>query len=37
MPQNFISEDLAENLEDAFILDYITGSDYCPLGIRISL
>ena len=33
----FISEDLAENLEDAFILDHITGSDHCPVGIRISL
>ena len=33
----FISEDLAENLEDAFILDYITGSDHCPVGIRIAL
>ena len=33
----FISEDLAESLEDAFILDYITGSDHCPVGIRISL
>ena len=33
----FISEDLAENLEDAFILDYIEGSDHCPVGIRISL
>ena len=33
----FISEDLAENLEDAFILDYITGSDHCPVGIRITL
>ncbi len=33
----FISEDLAENLEDAFILDYITGSDHCPVGIRINL
>jgi exodeoxyribonuclease-3 len=33
----FISEDLAENLEDAFILDYIEGSDHCPIGIRISL
>ncbi len=33
----FISEDLAENLEDAFILDYITGSDHCPVGIRLSL
>jgi exodeoxyribonuclease-3 len=33
----FISEDLAENLEDAFILDYIIGSDHCPVGIKISL
>lgn len=33
----FISEDLAESLEDAFILDHITGSDHCPVGIRISL
>ncbi len=33
----FISEDLCENLEDAFILDHITGSDHCPVGIKISL
>ncbi len=33
----FISEDLAENLEDAFILDYIEGSDHCPVGIKIAL
>jgi len=33
----FISEDLAENLEDAFILDNITGSDHCPVGIRVSI
>jgi exodeoxyribonuclease-3 len=33
----FISEDLAESLEDAFILDYIDGSDHCPVGIRIAL
>jgi len=32
----FISEDLAENLEDAFILPEIEGSDHCPVGIRIS-
>ncbi len=31
----FISEDLAESLEDAFILDYIEGSDHCPVGIKI--
>ncbi len=33
----FISEDLAESLEDAFILDEIIGSDHCPVGIRISI
>lgn len=33
----FISEDLAENLEDAFILDYIEGSDHCPVGIKIAI
>ncbi|QOP41198.1 exodeoxyribonuclease III [Sulfurimonas marina] len=33
----FISEDLAENLEDAFILDHIEGSDHCPVGIKIAL
>lgn len=33
----FISEDLAENLEDAFILDHIEGSDHCPVGIKIQL
>ncbi len=33
----FISEDLCESLEDAFILDYITGSDHCPVGIRLAL
>ena len=33
----FISDDLAESLEDAFILDYITGSDHCPVGIRLSI
>ncbi len=31
----FISEELAENLEDAFILDDIGGSDHCPVGIRL--
>ena len=33
----FISEDLCENLEEAFILDHITGSDHCPVGIRLSI
>jgi len=33
----FISEDLAECLEDAFILQEIEGSDHCPVGIRLAL
>jgi exodeoxyribonuclease-3 len=33
----FISEDLAECLEDAFILQEVEGSDHCPVGIRLAL
>jgi exodeoxyribonuclease-3 len=33
----FISDDLAEVLEDAFILQEVTGSDHCPVGIRLAL
>ncbi|MEA2111371.1 MAG: exodeoxyribonuclease III [Campylobacterota bacterium] len=33
----FIADDLCEYLEDAFILDDITGSDHCPVGITLSL
>lgn len=33
----FISEDLIESLEDAFILQEITGSDHCPVGIRLKI
>lgn len=33
----FISEDLAERLEDAYILQEVEGSDHCPVGIRISI
>jgi exodeoxyribonuclease-3 len=33
----FISEDLAEYLEDAFIMQDIMGSDHCPVGIRLAL
>jgi len=33
----FISEDLAELLEDAFILQEIEGSDHCPVGIRLAI
>ena len=33
----FISDDLAEYLEDAFILQEIAGSDHCPVGIRLAI
>ncbi len=33
----FISDDLAEYLEDAFILQDINGSDHCPVGIRLNI
>lgn len=33
----FISDDLAEVLEDAFIMQEIEGSDHCPVGIRLAL
>ncbi len=33
----FISEDLKQNLKDAFILENIIGSDHCPVGIDIDL
>jgi len=33
----FISDDLAELLEDAFILQDVTGSDHCPVGIRLAI
>lgn len=32
----FISDDLTEYLEDAFILQEIEGSDHCPVGIRLT-
>jgi len=32
----FISDDLTEYLEDAFILQDIEGSDHCPVGIRLA-
>ena len=31
----FISEDLLGNLKDAFILQDITGSDHCPVGVTM--
>ena len=33
----FISDDLADYLEDAFILQEIEGSDHCPVGIKLNL
>lgn len=33
----FISEELQEHLKDAFILQQITGSDHCPVGIRLTV
>lgn len=32
-----ISKDLKSNLKDAFILNHITGSDHCPIGIEIEI
>ncbi len=33
----FVSDDLADKVSDAFILDDIFGSDHCPVGIEITL
>lgn len=33
----FVSEDLAESLVNAFILDHIEGSDHCPVGIELEI
>lgn len=33
----FISEDLQSKLVDAFILDQVTGSDHCPVGIVLDI
>jgi exodeoxyribonuclease-3 len=32
-----VSESLIPTVKDAFILDYITGSDHCPVGIDLKL
>ena len=32
----FISEDLRPNLEEAFILPEVMGSDHCPVGIELN-
>ncbi len=33
----FISDDLVECLEDAFIMQDIMGSDHCPVGIKLDI
>jgi len=33
----FVTENLIPNLQSAFILSKVTGSDHCPLGIEIKL
>ena len=33
----FVSDDLADKVRDAFILDDIFGSDHCPVGIEIEI
>lgn len=33
----FISKDLLPNLQNAFILDKVYGSDHCPIGIEVNL
>jgi exodeoxyribonuclease III len=32
-----VSESLMSSIEDAFILDDVTGSDHCPVGIKLKL
>jgi len=33
----FVSEDLKDRIQSAFILKDVTGSDHCPVGIELSL
>jgi len=33
----FVSEDLKNNIKDAYILDKIMGSDHCPVGLEIKI
>ncbi|MCD6337348.1 MAG: exodeoxyribonuclease III [Candidatus Marinimicrobia bacterium] len=33
----YVSPELKENVKDAFILDQVTGSDHCPLGIELEI
>ena len=32
---HFVSADLKDNLEDAFILPEVQGSDHCPVGLKL--
>lgn len=34
---HFVSEDLASRLKDAYILPEVTGSDHCPVGIKLQI
>ncbi|MCP4969423.1 MAG: exodeoxyribonuclease III [Arcobacter sp.] len=33
----YVSEDLKDNIKDAYILDEIMGSDHCPIGLEIEI
>lgn len=33
----FVSDDLKKNIKDAYILNHITGSDHCPIGLEIEI
>jgi len=33
----FVSDDLKDMIKDAYILDHITGSDHCPVGLEIEI
>ncbi len=33
----FVSDDLKENITDAFIMQDVMGSDHCPVGLKIKL
>ena len=33
----FVSDDLKDNIKNAFILQNVMGSDHCPVGLEIEL
>ncbi|RLE18295.1 MAG: exodeoxyribonuclease III, partial [Acidobacteria bacterium] len=33
----FVSENMKSRVKDAFIMDDVTGSDHCPVGIELTL